>query len=265
MVRPFRFIAVAIVAVTLALLLAGGPALAGEWLVDSRNGCKIWNGWPEPGESIQWDGPCENGYASGSGTLLWFKDGKPNGSYVGERWGGKANGQGINTWLSKDRFEGAWKDDLPHGNGTYTWANGSGYQGQWREGKKHGRATYIWPNGDRFEGVYENDKPVSGVYIKADGTRYVADTATDTIGAGARLLSVEERAALRRVGTKVCRAGSTMFGMMEARMVGFVEAVSDNRIQVRIANSGIFSFSYQDLSLVQNSIIWDDPDNWGPC
>lgn len=261
MMRPFRLLAVAFS----VLALTGTAALAGEWLADARNGCKIWNGWPEPGEAIQWDGPCENGYASGSGKLLWLKNGKPNGSYVGERWGGKANGHGINTWLSGDRYEGDWKDDLPHGKGTYTWVDNSGYQGEWRDGKKQGRAKYIWPNGDRFEGVYENDKPVSGVYIKADGTRYVADTSTETIGPGARLYTAEERAAVRRVGTKVCRTGTTMFGMMDTKLTGFVEGVSENRIQIRIASSGYFSFYYQDLYLTQNSILWDNADNWDPC
>ncbi|MEI7610885.1 MAG: hypothetical protein WCJ64_26170 [Rhodospirillaceae bacterium] len=247
-------------------LVPAHRALAGEWLADKKSGCKVWDGIPEPGESISWDGPCENGFASGSGTLLWFKDGKANGSYIGERAGGKAQGHGINTWLSGDRYEGNWKDDAPSGKGTYTWANGSGYQGEWREGKKQGKAVYIWPNGDRFEGLYQDDRPVSGMYIKADGARYVAEITDGTIGPGNRLYTTEERLSVRRVGTKVCRVGSPVLGVLETKMIGFVENVTDARIQIRIADPGtLIGQTYLGLPIDKNSIIWDDPDNWGPC
>lgn len=241
------------------------PVLAGEWMADSKTGCRVWNGYPEPGESISWNGPCEEGYASGAGTLLWFKDGKPNGNYVGERKGGKANGHGINTWLNGDRYEGSWKDDAPNGKGTYTWTNGSGYQGDWREGKKHGRAIYIWANGDRFEGLYENDKPVSGTYIKADGSRYLADTTSEAIGPGSRLFTAEERLSVRRVGTKVCRTGSNLFGLMEAKLVGFVETVTDDKVQIRVVDTGFGGQNYLGIPVNAGTILWDDPENWGPC
>ena len=258
---------IGLAAACLALaLVPAHRALAGEWLADKKSGCKVWDGIPEPGESISWDGPCENGFASGSGTLLWFKDGKANGSYIGERAGGKAQGHGINTWLSGDRYEGNWKDDAPSGKGTYTWANGSGYQGEWREGKKQGKAVYIWPNGDRFEGLYQDDRPVSGMYIKADGARYVAEITDGTIGPGNRLYTTEERLSVRRVGTKVCRVGSPVLGVLETKMIGFVENVTDARIQIRIADPGtLIGQNYLGLPIDKNSIIWDDPDNWGPC
>ena len=254
-------------ALLLTAALAPLPsALAGEWIADTKNGCKVWDGIPEAGESISWDGPCENGFASGSGTLLWYKAGKPNGSYIGERSGGKAQGHGINTWLSGDRYEGNWKDDAPNGKGTYTWANGSGYQGEWRDGKKQGKAVYIWPNGDRFEGLYQDDKPISGMYIKADGTRYVADITDGTIGPGDRLYSTEERLSVRRVGTKVCRTGSPVLGVLDTKMIGFVENATDTRIQIRIADPGtLVGQSYLGLPIDRNTIIWDDPDSWGPC
>ena len=66
---PFRLKDVtALLAATATALMVGG-AIAGEWLVDGKTGCRIWNGFPEPGESMSWDGPCDNGFANGKGTL----------------------------------------------------------------------------------------------------------------------------------------------------------------------------------------------------
>jgi len=263
---PFRFKNVtALVAGAMTALMVGG-VVAGEWLVDGKTGCRIWNGFPEPGESMSWDGPCDNGFANGKGTLQWYKDGKPNGTYTGERKEGKANGSGINNWLSGDRYEGNWKDDQPDGKGTYTWANGSGYQGDWVEGRKHGNAIYLWPNGDRFEGTYRNDRPFAGVYIRADGSRYLAEISDNSIGPGKRIFSAEEIQAVRKVGSKICRPGAQALGFIDTVIIGFVENVSANRIQIRIASTGsLLPQKYQDVDLSQNTIIWDDADNWHVC
>ncbi len=252
------------VALAVAVAIAG-PVVAGEWLVDPESGCRIWNGYPEPGESVRWDGPCVDGYAEGSGTLNWFKNGEPNGSYVGERVDGKAHGYGVNVWANGDRYEGFWESDLPHGKGTYTWANGSGYQGEWVAGKKHGRAVYIWPNGDRFEGTYKNDQPFGGIYVKADGRRFIAEIYENSIGPGQRFFTPEERAAVRTVGAKVCHPGSMLFGLIDTTIVGFVEAVVEDRIQVRIAKTGTPFQTYQEITLGQNTILWDDADAWQVC
>jgi hypothetical protein len=243
-------------------------AFAGEWMADAKTGCKVWDAVPEPGETVTWSGPCENGYTSGTGTLTWFKNGKPSGGYVGERAAGKANGHGINVWLGGDRYEGGWKDDMPNGKGTYTWANNSGYQGGWDMAKKQGKAVYIWPNGDRFEGIYDKDLPVSGLYIKADGRRYVATINNDGLiqPSDQRIYTTDDRLSVRQVGTKVCRAGSPVLGMLKTKMVGFVETVTDTRVQIRIVDPGtLFGQNYRSLPIGQNTIIWDDPDKWGPC
>ena len=260
-----------LVAGALVLFLADPSAAvadtaAGAWLADAKSGCKVWDGVPEPGESVSWDGPCKDGVTDGSGTLLWLKDGVSTGSYVGERVAGKAEGHGVYTWSSGDRYDGNWKDDVPDGKGTYTWKNGSGYQGEWRSGKKQGRAFYIWPSGDHFEGLYQDDKPVSGVYVKADGSRYAAVISGDAIGPGDRRYTTDESLAVRRVGTRVCRPGSSLLGLIDTKMVGFVEAVGDSRIQIRIADPGsLIGQNYDGVPINQNSIIWDDPDHWGPC
>lgn len=243
----------------------GGGAWAGEWLVDERNGCKIWNAYPEPGEAATWDGPCVDGYSEGSGIVNWFKDGAANGRYEGERKGGKANGYGVNVWASGDRYEGFWKDDTYNGWGTYAWANGSAYQGDWVDGKKHGNAVYVWPHGDRFEGSYRDNQPFGGIYVRADGARFIAEIYGHTIGPGQRFFTPEERTYVRTVGSRVCRPGSTFFGMIDTGIEGFVEGANTDRIQIRIARTGLLFQTYQNIALGQNTIIWDDADNWEPC
>ncbi len=237
----------------------------GTWLNDPNNGCKIWNGYPEPGESATWDGPCEDGFASGEGTVQWYEDGEDNGRYIGERRRGRAHGYGINLWANGDRYEGYWQDDLQHGQGTYTWSDGSGYQGEWFEGKKHGRATFIWPNGSRFEGTYRDNKPFGGVFIKPDGTRYIAQVYDQTVHPGPRLFTPEERTHVRTIGSKICHPGSMFFGIIDTTIVGFVENVQEDRVQIRIARTGLPFQSYQEITLGQNTVIWDDADNWEPC
>lgn len=259
-------IVLTLMAAVFGLVLGPITALAaGEWLVDPKTGCRIWNGYPEPGENVSWDGPCENGYAQGFGRLTWFKDDKANGTYEGERKDGKANGYGINTWVNGDRYEGQWRDDKPHGEGTYTWANGAGYKGGWIDGRKEGTAIHIWPSGDRFEGTYRNDRPFAGTYIKADGSRWIAEISENSVGPGARYFTEEERVAIRTVGSKVCRPSSMMFGMFDTTIVGFVEAVNGDRIQIRVAKTGYPFQTHEQITLGQNTILWDDAANWELC
>ncbi|CAK0745954.1 hypothetical protein CCP2SC5_130004 [Azospirillaceae bacterium] len=261
-------ISAAAMAAVVGLCVGGWSLVAraeGAWIPDPKSGCKVWSSFPEPGESVSWDGPCEEGVAHGKGTLLWLKDGQPNGSYIGDRRRGKAQGHGINIWMSGDRYEGEWKDDAPEGFGIYVWGDGSRYEGEWRNGVKSGKAINVWANGDRFEGVYESDKPTSGVYIRRDGARFVADVSGSAIGAGARILTTEEKQAVRRVGQKVCRQADAFFGYMSTTIIGFVENASGNRIQIRVAETGLPTSSYQGIGLGQNTIIWDDPENWEPC
>ncbi|MGC9375584.1 MAG: hypothetical protein ACP5DQ_11160 [Bacteroidales bacterium] len=34
-----------------------------------------------------------------------------------------------------DKYEGKFKNGLPHGSGKYTWSNGDNYDGQFKKGK----------------------------------------------------------------------------------------------------------------------------------
>ncbi len=48
--------------------MIGAPAvaLAGDWIADVKTGCKIWNPAPAPGETVNWAGPCNAGFAEES-------------------------------------------------------------------------------------------------------------------------------------------------------------------------------------------------------
>lgn len=71
-----------------------------------------------------------------------------NGSYVGERRYGEADGQG-----------------------KYMWKEGGSYEGGWRRGKFHGEGVRIWENGSKYVGKYEDDKEIGGWYYFPDGSR----------------------------------------------------------------------------------------------
>ena len=63
------------------------------WITD-KQGCKVANIAPQEGESITWSGECEKGYASGEGTLTWFRNGIKTEVYEGMMVEGYAEGRG---------------------------------------------------------------------------------------------------------------------------------------------------------------------------
>src|SRR5438552_2455362 len=94
-----KVLAIAILAV---LLTGSATSLAGQqlgWLADPRTGCRVWNPYPEPNETITWSGQCQNGFAQGHGVLQWFQDNRPSGRSEGEWRDGKRNGHGVSTWV----------------------------------------------------------------------------------------------------------------------------------------------------------------------
>lgn len=70
--------------------------------------------------------------------------------------------------------------------------------------------------------------------------------------------------AFKHAGDKVCRDGRVAF-FLPVTVTAYVEVVSGNRIQVRIADTQGQSINYNGVDLRQNTIIWDDYDNWKHC
>ncbi|HEX4984905.1 MAG TPA: hypothetical protein VFV71_02410 [Burkholderiales bacterium] len=151
------------------LLVAAAAGAADDdvtWIAD-RNGCKVANPFPQPGESIAWDGPCRKGLADGDGVLQWFVDDKPADKYEGTLKDGWAEGKGTLTRAQGGRYVGDWQHSLQDGDGRYEAPDGSWYEGQWKEGQPHGHGQYQTPDGRLFvgewvNGVYEGDMDDNG-------------------------------------------------------------------------------------------------------
>src|SRR5512135_3288025 len=65
-----------------------------DWIADAKNGCKVWNLYPQPNESITWSGDCRNGFAQGHGVLQWIEDGKPGTKVEADYRDGRKEGRG---------------------------------------------------------------------------------------------------------------------------------------------------------------------------
>lgn len=102
-------------------------AVAGEWIADA-NGCKVWNQYPKPGESVSWSGACDNGIANGNGVMQWFKDGQLGSKYEGYLVDGKRAGKGVVFWKDGNRYEGDFVDGKLAGKGFYVTQNGNRYE-----------------------------------------------------------------------------------------------------------------------------------------
>lgn len=60
-------------------------------------------------------------------------------------------------WFSNsDRYEGEFKNNLPHGHGKVIRGNGDKIVGKYKKGILHEFAQYFWKNGDYFEGEFKN-------------------------------------------------------------------------------------------------------------
>jgi hypothetical protein len=152
----FRCNVIPRVFLVLNLLLPFAAAAADDadvnWIADSR-GCKVANPFPQPGESIKWNGACRSGLADGAGVLEWFVDGKAADRFEGTLKDGWAEGKGTLT-REGGRYAGEWKRSLQDGNGRYDSADGSWYEGEWKEGQPHGRGQYQTPDGRVISGTW---------------------------------------------------------------------------------------------------------------
>ena len=115
------------------------------------------------------EGYWDHGELHGFGRIVY-----PNGDYYeGDFNFNKRHGRGAfyNVTL-KSRFEGDWRDDLPHGRGEETHENAY-YQGEYVRGSKDGRGKFHWPDGSVYEGSFkENMLDGQGDYLWFDGRKY---------------------------------------------------------------------------------------------
>ena len=176
------------------LLEVAPDASGGVWAIAAKDGCKLWNPSPMPGEKVSWKGACRDGKASGKGRAVWktargeetyegeYRQGRRHGRgytvwrdgriYDGEWRNGKRHGQGLEKSADAS-YEGMWKNDRKHGRGVRKLADGTRYEGEWRNGRMPDRGVIKWPNGNRYEGEWQDGKPHGrGKITLARGGRY---------------------------------------------------------------------------------------------
>jgi hypothetical protein len=124
--------------------------------ISDKKGCRVANPYPRAGETIVWDGPCQNGYADGEGTLQWFWKGNPDDRYQGTMQQGWAEGTGTLTRSNGSWYQGHWHQSSQDGYGRYELADGSWYEGQWKNGLPNGTGQYRRPDGKLFIGEFVN-------------------------------------------------------------------------------------------------------------
>jgi len=142
-----------------ALLMVALPAVAqtAAWISDAKSGCRVWNIYPEAGETMSWSGACRDGMADGRGVVQYSHQGKSGGRYEGDYKRGMLQGRGVYLFPSGSRYEGEFRDSQFNGQGTMSRADGGrSYVGQWSGDRPNGQGTYTAPNGDIFTGAWTN-------------------------------------------------------------------------------------------------------------
>jgi hypothetical protein len=144
------------------------PQISDQWIVDARNGCKVFNQNPAPNETIEYIGTCANGFASGAGVLTWYLNGKFDQKAEGTWNVGKLNGFATYTFANGNKYVGDFKGDNLQGLGTATYANGTKYFGEFKDNKFNGKGTFTFADGSREIGEYKDN------YLNGSGIRYDA-------------------------------------------------------------------------------------------
>ncbi len=129
---------------------AASPGNPG-WTADA-NGCRVWNPYPAPDETLTWSGPCVKGTAHGRGAVQWFTRGERGSLVEGEyRWG-RVEGRVAVVSADGAKYEGGWNADQRSGRGVQTWPNGNRYEGLWADNRAEGQGTLSWADGDSVSG-----------------------------------------------------------------------------------------------------------------
>lgn len=66
-------------------------------------------------------------------------------------------------------------------------------------------------------------------------------------------------------GDAVCLPGKIALGLVKVNIRGFVEQVSDDRIQIMVSDTQGQDVRYNNVSLQQGTTIWDKHNNWIQC
>ena len=82
---------------------------AGEYQRTNDDHAYVWNNYPRPGDNASWSGATDSrGYATGYGTLTWYKSGSWASRYSGTMVTGKLNGLVTNEDSDGRKFKGTY-------------------------------------------------------------------------------------------------------------------------------------------------------------
>ena len=101
--------------------------------------------------------------------------GLPDGSVYKGQWDavGRKHGRGIEIRPDGTKYNGLFRDGLPHGFGRLVKPNLEAFQGEFFEGRVNGQGTYITVSGVKYQGEWKNDlQHGKGTEIQSDGLIY---------------------------------------------------------------------------------------------
>jgi len=109
------------------------PCDEGDWLLDTRTGCRMFDWHPAPEDQAVWKGTCAAGRKEGRGVVQWYEHGRTIDRFEGTFRNGRREGVGRYVWTSEVTYEGHYANGVPNGVGTAT-LFGETFSGTWRNG-----------------------------------------------------------------------------------------------------------------------------------
>jgi len=181
-IREWKYAGACLLAGTLGLAMSVSAHADEEyWLQDPITNCSLWTHQrPGADEMASWSGGCEQGRASGSGVLSWFREQRLWGRYQGNMVAGKVSGYG-DLWLYENSDDGAGYDHYTgmfeggglSGQVVLERSNGDRFEGGMRDGRMEGYGIYVAANGDRYDGEFHLGLPEGqGYSVSAAGEHY---------------------------------------------------------------------------------------------
>jgi hypothetical protein len=109
------------------------PCDDGDWLLDTRAGCRMFDWHPAPEDRAVWKGACPSGKKEGLGVVQWYEHGRTIDRFEGTFRNGRREGLGLYVWTDQVSYQGHYANGVPNGVGTAT-LFGETFSGTWRNG-----------------------------------------------------------------------------------------------------------------------------------
>jgi len=87
-------------------------------------------------------------------------------TYAGQFLDGRMDGEGAYAFSNGDVYVGQFHHGAFAGIGCYVHKDKYLYEGEWQDGRMHGRGKLTFANGDVWQGQFDNDKRLSGKYLR---------------------------------------------------------------------------------------------------